>query len=197
LHGIRWETYERLLEDLETRRLRLTYDGGTLEIMSPSQPHERVKHLLGRMICAMAEELRIPVEGGGSTTWRREDLEKGLEADECYWVANEPRVRRRDVDLRHDPPPDLVLEVDVHAGCLDRLQIYAALGVPEIWRWKDGEITIHLLGSDGSYRVAERSVSFPALPVAELAKWVDRHGELDQTALMRAFRAWVRAARGA
>ena len=71
LHGIRWQTYESLLEDLQSRRLRLTYDEGTLEIMSPSQPHERVKHLLGRMICALAEELDIPVEGAGSTTWKR------------------------------------------------------------------------------------------------------------------------------
>ncbi|MEM7204057.1 MAG: Uma2 family endonuclease [Planctomycetota bacterium] len=77
----------------------------------------------------------MAVEGGGSTTWRREDLDRGLEPDECYWVENEPNVRgRRELDLRVDPPPDLPIEVDVHASSVDRVKIYAALGCRGGWR---------------------------------------------------------------
>lgn len=193
LHGIRWETYERLLEELEDRHLRLTYDSGTLEVMSPSRPHERIKHLLGRMVEAATEELGVAIEGAGSTTWRRQDLEKGLEPDECYWVQNEAVVRGRDdVDLSVDPPPDLAIEIDVSSCSLDRLRIYGALGVPEVWRWEDGCIAVHLRQSDGTYAVSGRSRCFPWMPVAELAAWLGRDIDLDENSRIRAFRAWVR-----
>lgn len=193
LHGVRWETYERLLDELEDRRLRLTYDSGTLEIMSPSRPHERVKHLIRRLIDAMTEELDIPIEGGGSTTWRREDLEKGLEPDECYWVQHEAVVTGRlELDLRVDPPPDLAIEVDVHSPSLDRLKVYGALGVPEVWRWKDGRIEVHHRQTDGGYSVGERSACFPWLPMADFLAWVDRGVVESETPWIRAFRGWVR-----
>lgn len=192
LHGIRWETYERLLEELGNRQIRLTYDSGTLEIMSPSQPHEGVKRRLGRMIDAMTEVLGIAIMGGGSTIWRRQDLEKGLEPDECYWVQHEAIVRGRlDVDLRVDPPPDLAIEVDVASLSLDRLRIYGALGVPEVWRWKEGRITVHQRQADGSYVVAPRSACFPQLPIEELTAWVERASASDETSWIRAFRRWV------
>lgn len=193
LHGISWETYERLLDELQNRRLRLTYDRGALEIMSPSRSHERVKWMLARMIETMTEELGIEIEGGGSTTWRRKDLEKGLEPDECYWIQNEEKVRgRMELDLRLDPPPDLALEVDVHAQCLDRLVIYGALGVAEVWRWVDGRIEVHLRQSDGSYRQQGRSSCFPWLPMQELTRWLGRSDGQPGTSFIRAFRAWVR-----
>ncbi|MEM7200143.1 MAG: Uma2 family endonuclease [Planctomycetota bacterium] len=193
LHGIRWQTYERLLEDLQDRHIRLTYDAGTLEIVSPSRSHERVKHLIRRLVEAMTEELGVAIEGGGSTTWRREDLDQGLEPDECYWIENEPNVRgRRELDLRVDPPPDLAIEVDVHASSVDRMKIYAALGVPEVWRWKDDRIAVHLRQGHGGYAVSERSACFPWLPVGELAAWVLRDGERDENSLIRAFRLWLR-----
>jgi len=193
LHGIRWETYERLLEELEDRRLRLTYDSGTLEIMSPSRPHERVKHVIRRMIDAMTEELDVPIQGGGSTTWRRRDLEKGLEPDECYWVQSEAAVYgRMELDLRVDPPPDLAIEVDVYSPSLNRLKIYGALGVPEVWRWKDGHIEIHLRQLDGSYTLGDESACFPWLPMDGFRTWVDRGLAERETPWIRAFRAWVR-----
>jgi Uma2 family endonuclease len=193
LHGIRWETYERLLGDLEDRRLRLTYDCGTLEIMSPSQAHERVKHVIARMIEAMTEVLEIPLQGGGSTTWRRRDLEKGLEPDECYWVQNESEVcGRLELDLRVDPPPDLAIEVDVYSPSLDRLKIYGALGVPEVWRWKDGCIEVHLRQPDGSFTMGARSACFPWLPMDEFRTWLDRGLTERETPWIRAFRGWIR-----
>lgn len=133
LEGIRWETYEQMLADLQDRPIRLTYDRGTLEIMSPSRRHEGLKVRLGRLIETMTLELGIPIECGGSTTWRRQDLAKGLEPDGCYWVQNESVVRDLDeLDLRIPPPPDLAVEVEVWSSSVDRMGIYAALGVPDL-----------------------------------------------------------------
>ncbi len=195
LHGIRFETYERLLEDLADRQVRLTYDRGVLEIMSPSHQHERIKYWIRRLVDAATEELDVAIIGGGSTTWRRQDLEKGLEPDECYWVQNEEKVRGRlDLDLSVDPPPDLAIEVDVYATSLDRLVIYGALGVPEVWRYENGRITVHLRQEDGSYRNSDTSACFPWLPMAELNAWVVRgcSWKEDLTSFVRTFRSWVR-----
>ena len=195
LHGIRFETYERLVDDLESPVLRLTYDEGVLEIMSPSQRHERAKYWIRRLIDVATEELRVEVLGGCSTTWRRKDLKKGLEPDECYWVQNEKHVRgRMDLDLRVDPPPDLCIEVDVYALSLNRLSIYAALGMPEVWRYEDGRFTVYLRLEDGSYRVSNSSACFPWFPMPELNGWVARGCEWSegQMSFIRLFREWVR-----
>jgi Uma2 family endonuclease len=134
LSGIDWRTYGRLLRAFDERPgVRLTYDRGVLEIMTLSPEHERFKHLLRRLIEALAEEMGLTIAGFGSMTFRRRRRRRGLEADECFWIANEPRVRGKDrIDLRVDPPPDLVVEVDVSRSSLDRLAIYASLGVPEV-----------------------------------------------------------------
>lgn len=197
LHGIRFETYERLLEDLTDRRVRLTYDRGVLEIMSPSHQHDRITHLIGRMIIAATEERGVEIKGGRSTTWRRRDLEKGLEADDCYWIQNEPKVRgHMDIDLLVDPPPDLAIETDVHSRSLHRLPIYAALRVPEIWRYRGGQITVHLLQKKNvTYQVRDKSACFPWLPMAEMTTWLARgcSWKKGENSFIRAFRQWVRA----
>ena len=193
LHGISWETYERLLTELEDRKLRLTYDRGTLEIISPSPRHEDVRHRLRRLIEALADALAIQIKGGGSTTWRRLDLERGLEPDECYWVANESSMRGRiDIDLRVDPPPDLVVEVDVHSSSVNRMGIYAALGVPEVWRWKSGTVTVHARRDDRGYDPVERSLAFPMLPMSEFTTWLEDDWIDGETAYVGRFRDWAR-----
>ena len=107
LSGVAWSTYEALLADTQCSGTRFTYDRGYLEIMSPSREHERIKSLLGRMIEAMTEELDIPISSGGSTTLKAELKQRGAEPDECYYVANEPRMRgREDYDPAVDPPPE-------------------------------------------------------------------------------------------
>ncbi|HEX7448513.1 MAG TPA: CHC2 zinc finger domain-containing protein [Pirellulales bacterium] len=93
LRGISWEVYESLRDNESNNHLRMTYDRGTLEIMSPSDEHEWVKRLIGRMIEAITEELRIPVRSLSATTWRRRDIDKGLEADECYFIRSHPKIR--------------------------------------------------------------------------------------------------------
>jgi Uma2 family endonuclease len=194
LHGIDWQTYGRLLRALERRPgVRLTYDRGVLEIMTLSHEHESDSYLLARLIDAVTEELNLPVKGGRSTTFRRRRRRRGLEPDASWWIASEPLVRGKlHIDLRRDPPPDLALEVDVSQSSLDRLAIYAALGVPEVWRLEGQTLTCHLLGSDGRYAVSSTSRAFPGLVVADLTRFLNLRGQMDENAIVRELRAWLR-----
>ncbi len=198
LEGISWQTYARMRAELDSRPIRLTYDDGTLEIMSPSATHERDKRRIGRLVEALTEERSLPLQSGGSTTWQREDLKKGLEPDECYWLQHAAEVRGRDeLDLRFDPPPDLAIEVDVSTSSLDRMAIYAALGVPEVWRWQADRLTEFRLDGASSraprtYAESSTSLVIEDLVVADLTAWVIRARSEDETAWIRAFRAWVR-----
>jgi Uma2 family endonuclease len=193
LRNISWETYESLLRDLEEQHYyRLTYDGGTLEIMPPSRLHERAGRLLGRIIYAYSEARNIPIASFGSATWRRRDIGKGLEADECYYVASEPRVRGRDeVDIHVDPPPDLAIEVDITRSALDKQRIYAALGVPELWRWEDESLLVLVLGADGQYAAAKKSPSFPELPLDDISRFMSMRHDTSETEWIRLFREWL------
>jgi Uma2 family endonuclease len=194
LYGVAWRTYERLLRAFADRPgVRLTFDRGVLEIMTLSHEHENRGHLLGRLVVALTEEQNLPVKGGGSTTFRRRRLQRGLEPDECYWIASEALVRGKDnLDLRVDPPPDLALEVDVTHSSLDRLAIYAALRIPEVWRLESTSIVCHLLGSDGRYTVSPGSRAFAGLAPADLVPFLALRGQMDENAIVRQFRAWVR-----
>ena len=193
LHGVRWSTYEALLKDLGDRHVRLTYDNGSLEIMTLSPRHEWSKKLIGRMLEAMTEELNIPIRSGGSTTFKRELQNKGLEPDECYWVANEPAVRKRaDLDLELDPPPDIAVEVEISTSALDRLGIYAALGVSEVWRSDGHKVIIMQLQNDGTYLAMAQSPSFPWLPLSELSRFLADSTTMGETHWIRTFRVWVR-----
>ena len=152
LYDVPWTRYERLLRALDDRHLRLTYDRGTLEIMTLSHEHEGTSYLLGRFVDVLTEEADLPVKAGRSTTFRRRKKEKGLEADNCYWIANEKKVRgKKKINLKVDPPPDLALETDITHSSLDRLGIYRALRVPEVWRFDGKRMVFLILGPDGQY----------------------------------------------
>jgi Uma2 family endonuclease len=193
LTGVAWSTFESLLAETDHRGTRFTYDQGYLEIMSPSEEHERTKKLLGRMIEMMTEELEIPIRSSGSTTLKSELKQRGLEPDECYYVAKERAVRgRKRIDLSIDPPPDLAIEVDISASSLDQLEIYGVLGVPEVWLYDGATLKVHQLQPDGKYSRQSRSPSFPFLPLEEVERFLDRRDETDETAWIRSFRAWVK-----
>ena len=193
LYDVDWEMYMGLRQNLGQNPIRLTYDGRNLEIMSPSRWHEFAGRFLGRMIAMLAFELHIPIATGGSTTFQRADLKRGLEPDECFWLTHESRVRgKRDIDLEVDPPPDLAIEIDISTSRLDRPRIYAALLVPEIWRYDGENLHVELQQADGTFRASETSECFPFLPVHELPRFlsqVEHDGEL-QT--MHAFVDWIR-----
>jgi len=192
LHNVAWSTYDAILTDMEDRTIHLTYDQGELEFMSPSDEHERIKRLIGRMIERLTEALDIPIRSAGSTTFRIEMKRRGLEPDESYYVANEPRIRGRDtIDLQVDPPPDLAVEVDISRSSLDRMGIYASIGVSEVWRYEAGQIVVHVLQADGSYVRQDQSPSFPFLPLSEFGRFLARRNDSDETTWIREFGRWA------
>jgi Uma2 family endonuclease len=141
----------------------------------------------------VTEEMAIDILSGGSTTLNREDLERGLEGDECWWIQHEAQVRTfREIDLNRDPPPDLVLEVEISRSVLSRIAIYATIGGPEVWRWNGQALTVCLLQEDGTYVVSTTSLSFPFLPVAELGRFLSMLQTMSETSVIRACRDWVR-----
>lgn len=194
LRNVRWETYEAILQALGDRpNLRITYDGENLELMTISALHEFFKKMLGRLIEAMTLELAISIRSGGQLTCRREDVERGLEPDQCYWIAHESAVRKnRQLDFTVDPVPDLALEIDVSASSLNRQSIYARLRVPEIWRFDGERIYVFVLQENGEYEPSETSAAFPFLPVQELVPFLEPDEEEGETGTMRRFLEWIR-----
>jgi len=196
LYDVSWDEYEKMLSAFRERAERLTYDGGTLEIMPPRPEHERPSRFLHDLITALAEELLQEADAYGSTTFRREDLKRGIEPDECYYIANASRVQGlAEIDLAKDPPPDLAVEVDVTHSSVDKQSIYAAIRVPELWRLDHGQIEILLLEPDGQYRRSDRSGCFPSLPASILQEFLDRWSVAGHMATLREFREWIRTNR--
>ena len=193
LNGISWSTYQALIRDLaEQPSQRLTYDRQRLEIVTPLPKHEANKRLLGRVVEATTEELGLEIYSLGSTTWSREDLKRGLEPDECYYIQSEARVRGKTrIDLTIDPPPDLAIEIDITSPSLDRLSIYASLGVPEVWRFDGTQLWIYVLQPDG-YGIQDRSTVLPVLDRTKLLDILGRRTQLGENALIRELRRWVR-----
>ena len=194
-NNVSWELYERLLRETREQNLRFTYDDGVLEIMSPLAEHEKYKGLIKRMIDAISEELSIPISSYGSTTFKRKSLKKGFEPDECFYIQHEHEMRwRRRIDIRRDPPPDLVVEVDVSYRTIDKHVIYAAMRVPEIWSCDDGKLEcLHLRA--GKYQRRQNSLAFPFLQPADLEKYLEMLGEADESTIVRAWRDRLRRLR--
>jgi Uma2 family endonuclease len=191
LSGISWQTYETLLKELEHRRLRLTYNRGNLEIMAPSPEHELPKIVMGRFVETLAEELEIQIYPLGSTTFKRPEL-SGAEPDECFYIRNIDAIRgKKRLDLTEDPAPDLAIEIDVTSSSQNRLQVYADLGVAEVWIYDGRSLTIQQL-QNGQYITSQESQFFPNLPILEIAGFLQQAETRDYLALIRTFRNWVR-----
>ncbi len=202
LSDISWDTYQAMIRDMESDPgKRLTYEEGTLEIMSPSPIHERYRRLLGRIVEVTTEEMNVEIASFGSTTWSREDLRKGLESDdppgraehdECYYVQNELAVRgKATIDLKADPPPDLAIEVDITSSSGNRMNLYAALAVPEVWRF-DGELLQIYRLQHGSYEAQERSGVLPVLRAEDVQRFLQTSLETGETRWVKRFRQWVK-----
>jgi Uma2 family endonuclease len=195
LEDVSWDFYERLLKEIGDRPIRVTYDQGRLEMMSPFPEHEQVKKIVDLFIRVLTWELGIEVASFGSTTYRRKDAQKGLEPDECYYFKDEQKMRaRKRWNPKRDPPPELVVEVDVTHRSVAREPIYAALGVPEIWRWTGRRLECLELGG-GEYKPRERSLAFPFLIVGELTRFVNMRWRAGENATIAKFRTWLRARR--
>jgi Uma2 family endonuclease len=193
LEDATWELYDQLLRESGDRPIRINYDQGRLEMMSPLPEHEEVKTLIHDLIKALIGELNIEIKSLGSTTFRRRDKAKGLEPDQCYYFKNEKKMRgRKRLNLRKDPPPELVVEIDITHRLVDREQIYAALGVREIWRWDGTKLKCLELASD-VYRLRTKSLAFPFLAPADLTRFIHMRTRTGENAIIRKFRDWVRA----
>jgi Uma2 family endonuclease len=194
LRGVGWDGYVSLLKILGEQPIRVTYDRGDVEIKSPTARHERRKSRLGQFVRVLARELGIPLMPMGSTTWNRQDVDKGLEADESFYLGDLSRILDPDhVDLAIDPPPDLAIEVEVTRSALERIGIFAALGVPEVWRFDGRNLRVLLRQPDGSYRQSETSAAFPNVPMSAPAEFAKKEGIRDENALSDEFVAWVRS----
>ncbi|MGH7224256.1 MAG: Uma2 family endonuclease, partial [Gemmataceae bacterium] len=169
LWNLGWQSYELIVEALNEQHVRTTYDRGDLELMSTLPIHELIKVWFGHFILALSLELEFAYQSMAQMTFRRRDRDRGLEPDDCYYLASlEKVVDWSSLNLDRDPPPDLALEVDVTTSCLDRMGVYAGLGVPEVWRFDGEEWHIHLLGADGAYRESPSSAALPYLPIPEI-----------------------------
>ena len=196
LHEVNWTEYEALLALLpDNPRFRLSYDQGTLEIMTLSPRHERLKSLFAHLLAVLAEELNLNLVGLGSTTFRRTEAARGTEPDDCYYIHQAERMAGRDtIDLTVDPPPDLIVEVDISHPSLDKFPIYASLGIPEVWRHNGDTLQFFRLIDERYIQTPESSL-FPALSAEVLAGFVQQgmaHGIIP---MIRAFRLWAHSHR--
>jgi Uma2 family endonuclease len=192
LSGISWQTYETLRLELSDRRLRLTYNRGTLEIMAPSPEHELNKKVMGRFVETLAEESGIQVYPLGSTTLQRPEL-SGAEPDECFYFRNITAIRgKKRLDLSIDPVPDLVIEIDITSSSPNRLQVYADLGVAEVWIYNGDSLTVKQL-QNGIYSDAKTSQFFAGVPIPEIAGFLQQAQTIDYLETVKAFRRWVKS----
>lgn len=195
LRSVSWETFNRLLvETGEDRGQRFAYSQGVLEIMSPLGIHENSNRFIDDIVRTIADELDINLKKFGSLTLKLDRVQKGVEPDSCYYVQSELLVRsKQTIDLTVDPPPDLVLEIDITSGSLDKLPIYADLGVGEVWRYDGYQLSVFSLDpSVGSYRKLDQSLIFPFLSLAQVPILIQRSGEVGETAALKEFRQWLR-----
>jgi Uma2 family endonuclease len=193
LHNIGWGTYERLLADHENNSApRFTYDRGELEIMSPSPEHEALNRSIALLVEFVAAEMGTDVYDLGSTTFKREDLERGFEPDSCFYIENEERIRGKDrIDLAVDPPPDLVIEIDISSPSFSKLPIYAQIGVPEVWRYDGARMTILVLqGTD--YVETLESIVLPPVTGNALTDLLEKSKATRRTIWLEGVREWAR-----
>lgn len=193
LRNISWQTFKAMLTETgEDRVSRMTYDRGTLEIMTPLMPHERANRQIERLIWILVEELGLNLLSVGSMTCKREDLERGAEPDSSYYIQNEPLVREKDeINLAEDPPPDLVLEVEYSQSAINKLRLYASMRIPEFWRYDGRILRIYRLDKK-EYHLCENSPTFAPIVVSEIPRFIKKTKEIGEVAMVRSFRNWVR-----
>jgi len=196
LTDVPWEEYEQLLADLgDSYSARITYDNGRLEIMSPSFKHENYSVVAAQIARMIADEMDIVLESLGSTTYKQQWLARGVEPDACFYIQNAARIIGNErIDLATDPPPDIVVEIDVSHESTTKLKIYTGMRVPEVWRYDERRMHIHQLTEQGYVEVSA-SLAFPVLTTDALSQFLEQSKTEGQTATLRSFREWLRAQR--
>ena len=192
LTGIKWLTFKAIMSDVgDGRAWRIAYAEGVLEIRMPLTEHEEPKGMIESFVEAFADAIDIEVRKLGALTLEREDLARAIEPDSCFYIQNESVVRGKSINLLADPPPDLVVESDYTSSSLNKFSIYASLGVPEIWRYRNQCLLVYQL-VEGNYEQRENSLAFPFLPIAEIPGLIEQSKAIGQRAAVRLFRDRVR-----
>jgi Uma2 family endonuclease len=190
-HHLNWQSYQQILHALpQSRSARLTYDRGILEITMPLEDHEFAVRLIELFIRTLVVEMGLKIKTMGSTTLEREDLDRSPEPDNAYYIHNQPQVAGRTVNLESDPPPDLVVEIDITHTDIDKLRLYASMGVAEFWRYNGRIWRIYHL-QEGQYQEIETSPTFPKVPKQKLYDFLAL-AQQDEVEAEQQLRAWVR-----
>ncbi|MDY6938183.1 MAG: Uma2 family endonuclease [Cyanobacteriota bacterium] len=192
IEDISWSIYEQILADLgDDRSTRANYARGVLEILNPLPEHEDDKVMLGDFIKVILEELDLEFRSLGSTTFKRQDMDAGVEADDCFYIANEPKIRgKKRIDLETDPPPDLAIEIDITSRTT--LKNYLVLGVKEVWKFNGETLSIYRL-EGGEYIRSNMSFWFPGLSLTQMIpEYLERSRIEGRNTTMKQFRGWVR-----
>lgn len=195
LYDVSWETYESLLTNYEDKSSpRFTYDRGVLEIVSPTFQHEKINRALAEIVATVADELDIAMEEAGSTTFKRQGLQRGFEADSSFYIRHATNIAgKTTIDLNVDPPPDLVIEIELTNSSLDKLPLFAEMGVPEIWRYSQTNERVAILHLDGhTYRDRAQSIALPPLTAHVLTAWIKERFTLGRPAWKRRVHSWLR-----
>jgi len=193
LHNISWHTYQRLLEERgDCSAPRLTYDRGELEIMSPTAKHEVVNESIKLLVNLISMEIGPILWGLGSTTFAREDIERGFEPDSCFYVRNESQIRGKErIDLSVDPVPDIVVEIDITSSSVKKRAVFAHFGVPEVWRYDGTKIEILILTGE-TYLRSDASLVLPVFTAEALTSLVADSLTLDRPEWMKKVLEWAR-----
>jgi Uma2 family endonuclease len=191
-YGVSWDAYLQLLEDLgDDSKVRLTFNHGVLEIMSPKRLHEQITRLIDMVVTLLAFELGLNVDNCGAMTLRVAAAERGGEPDSCFYIANEAVVRGVDeINLQAHPPPDIVLEVDITHPSLDKFGLYLAARIPEVWRYDGEHLSFHALTGE-QYESASSSLCFPHLTGAMLERYLKIGREQGSTAMLQAVKSEI------
>jgi len=191
LSNISWQTYQAMLADIGDRSsVRLVYDKGVLEIKMPSDIHEAINRLLARIVGVLAEELDLPLKEFGSVTLNRSDIKKGAEPDSCFYIQNADLIIGNRIDISVDPPPDLIIEVDITNSSARSFAVYQQLGISEIWRYTNGSVKIFQL-QDGDYLECEFSSIFTMISGDVLEHLLQMSATENNTSIVRAVRKWL------
>jgi Uma2 family endonuclease len=191
LENIAWGTYAALSEQRHGSVPRMTYDEGVLEMMSPMREHENIGCLIGRIVEAYSEVRGIEIISVASMTVKCASLAKGFEPDESYYVTHAAQVlSQTEMDFEVDPPPDLVVEIEMTSSAIEKLKFFAAMNVPEVWR-HNGELLRMYRLENAEYREIDCSVELPGLDAQRINEIVLRRNSVGETKLIREFRTSI------
>ena len=187
-YNLNWQKYQKIIEALgENPTTRIIYDQGILEITMPLEEHEFAREIIGLFIRILVFEMGLKIKTLGSTTLNYPELDRGAEPDNCYYIQNQSKVAGKKIDLAKDPPPDLVVEVDITHTDINKLNLYASMTIPEFWRY-DGEVLQIYKLQNQEYIEVETSPTFPQIGKAKFYDFMAQ-SKLDEIEAEKKLRA--------